>query len=218
MTVTLTNRPDGGAEALALNAAAQNLIAQMGGTVTWSYNAATGELTITGNSKPGWYESFLQGVTYNNTSDTPNTTPRHVTVVVKDYDPDTGTSLTGDTHSINISVTPTNDAPTADITHDFAATEDTWVNLSGKVANLANMVIGDPDSAGDDVYVTLSVTQGKLDVSVGSTGVSIVSGDNTGSVTIERHHRGDQHLLQELATTVPSRYPSRTTRRPATSR
>jgi hypothetical protein len=197
MTVTLTNRPDGNAESLGLNADALNLVAQTGGTVTWSYNAATGVLTITGNSKPSWYESFLQGVVYNNTSDTPNTAERHVTVVVKDFDPDTNVSQSSTVHTVDISVSPWNDAPDATINPvSFAANEDQSINLSGKLGNTLNMMISDPDSGNDDVTVTISVTEGKLTVEDGWTGVTITN-NNSMSVTLKGSVAEINNLLKE---------------------
>ena len=80
MTATLTNHPDGSAESLSLNAAAAALASTDGLTVT--YNSSTGVLSITGPASQADYQTILQGILYNDTSDTPNTTDRTVTVVV----------------------------------------------------------------------------------------------------------------------------------------
>ena len=75
LTVTLTARPDGNAvESLALNAAAT--AAASGAGLTVSYTAGTGVLSITGAATKAVYESILQGILYNDTSDTPTTSNR----------------------------------------------------------------------------------------------------------------------------------------------
>ena len=71
LTVTLTARPDGNAvESLSLNAAATT--AASGAGLTVSYTAGTGVLSITGAATTAVYESILQGIQYNDTSNTPN--------------------------------------------------------------------------------------------------------------------------------------------------
>jgi hypothetical protein len=184
--VTITNLKDGAAESLSINPAL------LSGGMTQSYS--NGVLTISGSASVATYQNILKNIVYNNSSDTPNTTNRSVTVVVSDG------SASSDSHSSTISVTPHNDAPTAQIfPASYAANEDQTISLSGKIGNQVNMLIGDPDSASDDVYVTLSVTQGKIDVNVGNTGVSIWSGDNTSSVTIKGSVSEINNLLKESA-------------------
>jgi hypothetical protein len=173
MSVTLTNRPNGnGVESLALNAAAD--AARSGAGLSWSYNASTGVLQITGTAAASVYQTILQGILYNNTSDTPNTADRHVTVVVSD-----GT-LSSVSHSIDISVTPVNDAPTAVITPlSFSVNEQTNLALQGK-----GLSIGDVDSGNDTMTVKLSVGEGALTVSAGNSGIDSISGNGTATVTI----------------------------------
>ncbi len=192
MTVTLTNRPDGNsAESLSLNAAA--LLAATGLTV--GYNASNGTLTITGSATTAVYQSILQGILYNNSSDTPNTAHRTVNVVVKDAG-----NLTSDSHSVDISVTPVNDAPTADLTTNFTVNEQTDISLSGKLGAQFNMLVNDVDSAGDNIFVTLSVTEGKITVDAGNSGVDIWSGNGTGSVTVRGSLAEINNLLHEIDT------------------
>jgi hypothetical protein len=173
MTVTLTNRPNGnGVESLALNATAE--AARSGASLSWSYSASTGVLQINGTAAASVYQTILQGILYNNTSDTPNTADRHVTVVVSD-----GT-LSSVSHSIDISVTPVNDAPTAVITPlSFNVNEQADLALQGK-----GLSIGDVDSGNDTMTVKLSVGEGRLDVTAGNSGVDWISGSGTATVTI----------------------------------
>src|SRR5207237_1404723 len=81
LRAALAARPDGDAvESLSLNAAATT--AASGLIVT--YTAATGVLSITGSASRATYQTILDGIVYNNTSDTPAMTARTVNVVVND--------------------------------------------------------------------------------------------------------------------------------------
>ena len=73
--------------------------------ITGSWNATTGELTLTGTATIVQYEAALRSVTYVNTSDNPSEATRTVSFTVNDGDVDSNT-LTR-----NIDITPVNDAP-----------------------------------------------------------------------------------------------------------
>ncbi|MEI8720297.1 VCBS domain-containing protein [Mesorhizobium sp. ISC11] len=106
LTATLTARPDGNAvESLSLNASATAAAAGL----TVLYTASTGILSITGSAAKAAYQTILDGIVYNNTSDTPTTAARTVNVVASD-----GTDSSA-SHSVTISVTPVNDAPVIDL-------------------------------------------------------------------------------------------------------
>ena len=171
MTVTLTNRPNGNAvESLSLNGPAA--AAAAGLTVT--YVAATGVLTITGSASVAAYQTILNGILYNNTSDTPDTTPRSVTVVVND-----GTS-DSIANTVTINVTPLNDEPAANITPaSYNATEQTNLNLHG-----TGLSISDVDAGSGIVSITLSVGFGILTLGAGNSGATIGVGNGTSSVTV----------------------------------
>jgi hypothetical protein len=51
-------------------------------SISGSYNLTTGELTLSGDAPADAYQAVLRTVTYENTSDTPNTTPREMLFVV----------------------------------------------------------------------------------------------------------------------------------------
>ncbi len=172
MTVTLTNRPDGDAtEGLSLNAAALQAVSD--NSLVWSYS--NGVLTFSGPAVPASvYQTILQGILYNNSSQAPNETDRHITVVVND-----GT-FNSVSHAIEVCVTSVNDAPDATIFQDpYSTSEDQVLTLSGA----GKMSISDVDAGNEDVTVTLSVTQGIIDVTKGNSGVT-VSNDETSSVKL----------------------------------
>ena len=108
LTVTLTARPDGNAvESLSLNAAATAAASGAGLTVT--YTAGTGVLSITGAATTAVYQSVLQGIQYNDTSDTPTTSNRSITVVANDG------ALSSTTQTVTLTVAAVNDAPVVDL-------------------------------------------------------------------------------------------------------
>ncbi|HBR50774.1 MAG TPA: hypothetical protein DEA71_11880, partial [Nitrospira sp.] len=106
LTVTLTARPNGNAvESLSLNAAATTVASGAGLTV--SYTASTGVLLISGTASTATYQTILQGILYNNTSDQPTTSNRSITVVARD-----STNASSTSRTATVTVTAVNDAPT----------------------------------------------------------------------------------------------------------
>ncbi|MGH6649067.1 DUF4347 domain-containing protein, partial [Aquabacterium sp.] len=97
MTVTLTNPLDGALESLS---------ATNTGNITSSYNSGTGVLTLSGSDTVANYQTVLRSITYNNTSDNPNTTSRTFNVVATDSN-----GTTTNTATTTLSVTRVNDAP-----------------------------------------------------------------------------------------------------------
>ncbi|MFY8325389.1 tandem-95 repeat protein, partial [Pseudoalteromonas sp. ZZD1] len=82
ITVSLTNDQDGALEGLSVSAAAQNALGGISGA---SDITLQDTISLTGASaSTAEVASFLQAITYNNTSSTPNTTARNITVVIND--------------------------------------------------------------------------------------------------------------------------------------
>jgi hypothetical protein len=98
-TVTLTNDPDAAAESLSVD-----LTGTTGITAT-AYDSNTGKLVLSGTATKADYQKVLRTVTYNNTSQNPDTTDRSVTFVVND-----GTA-NSDPATSTVKVNATNDAP-----------------------------------------------------------------------------------------------------------
>jgi VCBS repeat-containing protein len=167
MTVTLTNRPDGnGVESLSPGSLPGGLLA--------SYDSGTGALTISGVASVADYQTALRNIAYNNSSDTPATTPRSVTVVVNDGTSDSVANTS------TITVTPVNDAPDAVApVAAYGATEQTSLPLHG-----TGLSISDVDAGGGSMTVTLSVGFGTLTLSAGNSGAIIGAGNGTSSVQV----------------------------------
>lgn len=96
-TVTITNLLDGDSEALAV---------AVGSTgIQSSYDSTTGVLTLSGAATAGQYQEVLRTLTYENTSQSPDTTDRLVEVTVDDG------IFTSSAATATVSLTAVNDAP-----------------------------------------------------------------------------------------------------------
>ena len=168
LTVTLTARPDGNAvESLALNAAATT--AASGAGLTVSYTAGTGVLSITGSATKAVYQSILQGIQYNDTSDTPTTSNRAITVVANDG------ATPSATQTVTLTVAAVNDAPVNTVPGAQTVNEDTALSISG-------LSVTDVD--GNLATTALSVGNGTVTVSLAG-GATISAGANgTGTLTL----------------------------------
>ncbi|MEH2349229.1 MAG: cadherin-like domain-containing protein, partial [Nostoc sp.] len=115
--------------------------------ITGSYNSSTGVLTLTGSSSVANYQTALRSITYTNSSDNPNTTPRTVSFIVND-----GTA-NSTVVTRNINITAVNDAPVA-VNDSFTTNKNTPVIISA-TALLSN----DTDVDVSDVLSIASFTQ-----------------------------------------------------------
>ncbi|MGJ5631155.1 beta strand repeat-containing protein [Nostoc sp. CALU 1950] len=116
--------------------------------ITGNYNSNTGVLTLTGSSTVANYQTALRSVTYSNSSDNPNTTPRIISFIVND-----GTS-NSTTFTRNINITPVNDVPIATATNlALAYTENATIAID------SDITVSDIDSANLS-SATVSITSG----------------------------------------------------------
>ncbi|MCP3938389.1 MAG: hypothetical protein GY708_23830, partial [Actinomycetia bacterium] len=129
-------------------------------------------------------DSSTGTITYLNSSDTPSTSTTF-TVTVNDAG-NTGTDpgLTGDgsseegTNSQTINLTAMNDAPVVNAPGSaLAATEQVGLSIEG-----AGFSVSDVDEAGSGATATLSVGEGAITVVIGGRGLTIGSGNATGTV------------------------------------
>ncbi len=115
-TVTITNLLDGAAEALAATTTGTN--------ITATYSSGTGVLALNGTATLGEYQQVLRTVTYNNTSQSPNTTARNISFVVNDGAATTAVATT------TLTVNAVNDAPTVgNVIPNQSATEDSLFSV-----------------------------------------------------------------------------------------
>ncbi|MFD1981493.1 VCBS domain-containing protein [Mesorhizobium newzealandense] len=161
LTATLTARPDGNTvESLSLNASATAATAGL----TVLYTASTGIMSITGSASQATYQTILDGIVYNNTSDAPTTAARTVNVVSSDG---TDSSVS---HSVTISVTPVNDAPVA--ANDTGSATEAGGTANGTAGSNAtgNVVTTGPgaDSDIDNATASLVVSAIRTGTEAGS--------------------------------------------------
>ena len=86
LTVAITNLLDGADELLAADTT--------GTSITASYDSGTGALTLTGADTVANYQQVLRTVTYDNSSQDPNTTARTITFVANDGTDDSNVATT----------------------------------------------------------------------------------------------------------------------------
>ena len=166
LTLVVSNSPDGAAESLAVAGvnvpldADKTATGTVGGTTFQvAYVASTRTITITITSGTGAiadFQSLLRGVTYNNTSNTPNTTNRTVTVTANDGVVDSNIATS------TITVSATNDGATLS-------------NIETAPVPYA------PYSAATVVTTTLSLTDPDSTAMTGAT-IKIAGGYQTGDV------------------------------------
>lgn len=141
------------------------------GNVTASYNASTGILTLT---SPGatatlaQWQAALRAVTYNNTSDTPDTAARTFSFVVDD-----GTDSSG-AATKTVNVMDVNDTPVVIV----PATQTTAVNQNLVIGSSDSnaVTVDDPDVGSGLMLVTISVDVGHISLTNADTsGVTMIS-------------------------------------------
>ncbi|MFO7905365.1 MAG: DUF4347 domain-containing protein [Pirellulaceae bacterium] len=140
-------------------------------TITHSWNASTGTLTLTGSDTVANYQAALRSVTYENTSENPNTATRTVSFKVNDGDVDSNIQTR------DVVIQAVNDAPVNSMAYKQNTSVDTPLVFSATNGN--QISVSDEDAGGSALEITLSGTHGTLTLS-GTTGLLFSSGDGTG--------------------------------------
>ena len=175
VTVTLTGAT--GTESLFLDATGTSTAST--NAITVNYNSGTGVLTLTGaNETNATWQSLLQHIQYNNTSDSP-TGSRSLSVTA------TNSGGGGNTATISgntINVTPVDDDPVNTVpgstqVEDFTVAGD----LIFSSGNGNQISVNDVDNT--TLTVTLTVSNGTLTLN-GTSGLSFTTGDGAGDATM----------------------------------
>jgi Ca2+-binding RTX toxin-like protein len=141
-----------------------------GNAISFSYNALTGVLTLTGTASLADYQAALRTVAYEHSGDAPGSA-RTITIKVNDGTADSNVATSA------VTITDVNDAPINQVgAATIAGTEDTDLLFTG--GNSLSVV----DFDADNLSVTLSVGHGTLTLS-GTAGL-VVTGDGTATVTL----------------------------------
>ncbi|MFT6878681.1 MAG: VCBS repeat-containing protein, partial [Granulosicoccus sp.] len=86
--------------------------------ISGSWNATTGEMTLTGSATVAHYETALRSITFTNSSENPSTLLRTASFTVNDGDADS------DTQTRDVSIANVNDTPTGTVTIDNTTPEE----------------------------------------------------------------------------------------------
>ena len=141
--------------------------------ISGSYSAPT--LTLTGSATTANWQTALRSITYNNTSDTPNTGNRTINFVVNDG------SSNSNTGAKTVSVAAVNDAPV----NSVPGAQSTSMNVA-RVFSTGNgnlISVTDVDAAGGTMQVQLVSTNGATTLST-LTGLTFSVGDGTADATM----------------------------------
>ena len=148
--------------------------------VTASYNSSTGVLSLTGTDTVANYQSVLQSVTYNSSSEDPTaaSTARTITFIVTDANSD-GVGIESGSAKRGIDVTPVNDAPVLTPAGPTLTTltEDEIANDGHTVAAVLGSSINDVDTGAQQGIAIVSLNAGN-----GSWQFSVDNGANWSEV------------------------------------
>ncbi len=162
--VTITNLLDAGLETLSANTAGTSVVAVF----------ISPTLVLSGSDTVANYQAVLRTVAYNNTSNSPNTTARSISIVAND-----GT-LASNTVVKSLTVVAVNDAPTL----TAGGGSPTFTEDGAAVAVDPALAVADPD-----------------DTNLESATVTITNLLNAGAETLARDHGG--HFDRCRATSLP---------------
>src|SRR5262245_15562284 len=200
MSVDYVNRL-GGTETVTLSVTEGTLTVTAGTSGAIVSNNNTSSVTITGTIAQ--INALLNTdatstLSYSDNTNTPSASTTLTLSINDGGNTGTGGPQTG-TATATINLTDVNDAPVATITPPaYSATEQTSLNLKNN-----GLSVSDVDSLGGTETVTLSVTEGTLTVTAGTSG-AIVSNNNTSSVTITGTIAQINDLLNTDATSTLS--------------
>ncbi len=159
ITVTITKQLDGAFENLSANTS--------GTSITASYNSGTGTLTLSGSDTVSNYQQVLRTVSYQNTSEDPNSTSRVISVQVSDAAIDSNLAYA------TIDILAVNDASVESSIEGMALayTENDWA-----VAISSTLAIADLD----DTHIESAVVQ----ITAGyNSGEDVLSFTNQNNIT-----------------------------------
>ena len=189
MTFTVTNVTDAGHEQITIDGTTITLDnGQAGSTTDFTYSVAVSGTTATvtlsgGTASVANVVSDVDTMTYINTSQDPTDANRVVTFTeivdsggTANGGADTGTPVAVST----VDVDAVNDAPVVGApAGPLAATEQTNLSIAG-----TGFMVSDVDAASGTLSTTLTVGEGTLTVVEGDSGVTISSGNGTGTVVL----------------------------------
>ncbi|MCA9036957.1 MAG: hypothetical protein KDA91_17600, partial [Planctomycetaceae bacterium] len=171
MTVTITNLLDGTAESLSANVAGTGINA--------SYDSGTGVLSLSGTDTVANYQQVLRSIVYDNSSDSPDTTSRIVTIEAADLFA-TSTVVTS-----TVSIVATNDAP---VLSNLESTALTYTENAAATPVSNVILVSDADDANLEsatIRISNNYVSGEDVLSFTNTGnINGTWDDTTGTLTL----------------------------------
>ena len=174
------------------------------GSITGTFNTSTGTLTLSGSDTLADYQTALRAVTYENTSDDPDTPTRTVTFTVNDGDADSNQPTR------NITVTASNDAPAL---ANLEAADVDYTEGDGAIVLTSAITVSDADDTNIDsatVQITANYQNGEDVLDFTDTG-SIAGSFNsttgtmslTGSTTVANYQTALRAVTFENTSEAP---------------
>ncbi len=176
LTVRITNQLDGADEVLAADTS--------GTSITATYNSGLGRLTLSGTDSLSNYQKVLRTITYENTSEYPDTTARAITFVGNDGTANTNVSTT------TLTVVGVNDQPVlaGAVTNPTATESGTGTNQVSLIQSGTGGAtdVDAPNFAGGTLTVSLDAYRAgdRLSVVGSPAGVGSVSGGDGADLVI----------------------------------
>jgi len=146
--IAITNLLDTNDELLAVDTT--------GTSITASYEASTGVLTLSGSDTLANYQQVIRSLTYDNVSENPVETDRTIEVIVNDGTSDSATA------TITVSVAGVNDAPNLETIEDQTAELDTLFQLTVTATDPEGDDLTfqlDRDNAGANIPASATITK-----------------------------------------------------------
>ena len=165
----------GSSEQLTINGTTSGVLVFAAGNIAYSYDGATGVMTLTGASDIASYQAALALVALQVSGDNPTGYGAAPTRTLA-YSVSDG-MLFSDEKAVTVTVAATNDAPVNTVGAPVSTVEGSSVDIAGLAVSDV-----DADPAADVIEVTLAVANGTLSVA-GSAGLA-VAGNGTGTVVL----------------------------------
>ncbi len=172
---------DAGSNAVEVTLAATNGVITLSGTSGLTFETGTGtsdpQMVFTGTISN--INTALSGLVFSPTGQFSGAAS--LQIVTNDLGNRGSGGARSDSDTVTINVGSVNDAPTATIASaGYTINENTRMRLSG-----TGLQVSDPDAGNGGVRATLSVTQGQLVVTPGTTGVAVTTAGTRRAVTLD---------------------------------
>ncbi len=158
--------------------------------ITGVWDATTGTLTLTGTTTAANYQTAIEAIRFNNTSDSPSTAARTITVVVRDT-----TGAASNTARTTVTVAGANDAPVG-VNDSATAIEAGGVaNATPGLNPTGNVLANDTDVDPGDTKTVSAITGGTVGVAkAGAYGSIVLNANGSYTYTVDNSNAAVEAL------------------------